>query len=74
VSDTLPTTMRAVVHETFAEPADVLGVEQRPVPQPAAGQVLVRTVLSPAPTASSPNCPHSPAPRPSVSSRPSATV
>jgi NADPH:quinone reductase-like Zn-dependent oxidoreductase len=40
-------TMRAVVHETFAEPADVLTVAERPVPQPAAGQVLVRTVLSP---------------------------
>ncbi|MCY1696361.1 zinc-binding dehydrogenase [Curtobacterium sp. SL109] len=39
--------MRAVVHETFAEPADVLTVAERPVPQPAAGQVLVRTVLSP---------------------------
>ena len=47
MSDTTPATMRAVVHETFAEPADVLGVEQRPVPQPTAGQVLVRTVLSP---------------------------
>ncbi|OII14672.1 zinc-binding dehydrogenase [Curtobacterium sp. MCBA15_008] len=39
--------MRAVVHETFAEPADVLTVAERPVPQPGAGQVLVRTVLSP---------------------------
>lgn len=44
---TTPTTMRAVVHETFAEPADVLTVAERPVPQPGAGQVLVRTVLSP---------------------------
>ncbi|WIB79302.1 zinc-binding dehydrogenase [Curtobacterium sp. MCPF17_002] len=39
--------MRAVVHETFGEPADVLTVAERPVPQPGAGQVLVRTVLSP---------------------------
>ncbi|WP_092095754.1 zinc-binding dehydrogenase [Curtobacterium sp. UNCCL20] len=39
--------MRAVVHETFAEPADVLTVAERPVPQPGPGQVLVRTVLSP---------------------------
>ncbi|WP_144766014.1 zinc-binding dehydrogenase [Curtobacterium sp. 9128] len=39
--------MRAVVHDTFAEPAEVLHVEQRPVPTPAAGEVLVRTVLSP---------------------------
>ncbi|SDQ60115.1 NADPH:quinone reductase [Curtobacterium sp. UNCCL20] len=42
-----PGTMRAVVHETFAEPADVLTVAERPVPQPGPGQVLVRTVLSP---------------------------
>lgn len=41
------TTMRAVVHPEFGEPADVLTVEQRPVPTPSAGQVLVRTVLSP---------------------------
>lgn len=41
------TTMRAVVHPEFGEPADVLTVEQRPVPTPGAGQVLVRTVLSP---------------------------
>jgi NADPH:quinone reductase-like Zn-dependent oxidoreductase len=40
-------TMRAVVHHEFAEPADVLGVEERAVPTPGAGQVLVRTVLSP---------------------------
>lgn len=46
-NSTTPTTMRAVVHETFAEPADVLSVAERPVPQPGAGQVLVRTVLSP---------------------------
>ncbi|MCS6523987.1 zinc-binding dehydrogenase [Curtobacterium citreum] len=39
--------MRAVVHETFGEPADVLTVAERPVPQPGPGQVLVRTVLSP---------------------------
>ncbi|MBT2501738.1 zinc-binding dehydrogenase [Curtobacterium sp. ISL-83] len=39
--------MRAVVHETFAEPAEVLTVAERPVPQPGPGQVLVRTVLSP---------------------------
>ncbi|PZE83370.1 zinc-binding dehydrogenase [Curtobacterium sp. MCBD17_032] len=39
--------MRAVVHPEFGEPASVLTVEQRPVPTPGAGQVLVRTVLSP---------------------------
>lgn len=47
MTDTTPTTMRAVVHETFGEPADVLTVAERPVPQPGPGQVLVRTVLSP---------------------------
>ncbi|MBA8990836.1 NADPH:quinone reductase-like Zn-dependent oxidoreductase [Curtobacterium pusillum] len=45
--EALDTTMRAVVHETFAEPADVLTVAERPIPQPGPGQVLVRTVLSP---------------------------
>jgi NADPH:quinone reductase-like Zn-dependent oxidoreductase len=46
-NSTTPTTMRAVVHETFGEPADVLVVAERPVPHPGPGQVLVRTVLSP---------------------------
>ncbi len=31
----------------FGEPADVLTAEERPVPTPGAGEVLVRTVLSP---------------------------
>ncbi len=44
---TTPTTMRAVVHHEFGEPADVLTTEERPVPTPGAGEVLVRTVLSP---------------------------
>ncbi len=44
---TTPTTMRAVVHHEFGEPADVLTAEDRPVPTPGAGEVLVRTVLSP---------------------------
>ncbi|MFJ4296091.1 MULTISPECIES: zinc-binding dehydrogenase [unclassified Curtobacterium] len=39
--------MRAVVHHEFGEPADVLTAEERPVPTPGAGEVLVRTVLSP---------------------------
>ncbi|MFJ4222218.1 zinc-binding dehydrogenase [Curtobacterium luteum] len=39
--------MRAVVHHEFGEPADVLTTEERPVPTPGAGEVLVRTVLSP---------------------------
>lgn len=44
---TTPTTMRAVVHHEFGEPADVLTAEERPVPSPGVGEVLVRTVLSP---------------------------
>lgn len=44
---TTPTAMRAVVHHEFGEPADVLTAEERPVPTPGAGEVLVRTVLSP---------------------------
>ncbi|MGZ0711933.1 zinc-binding dehydrogenase (plasmid) [Coraliomargarita sp. W4R53] len=39
--------MRALIHSTFAEPDAVLSVEDRPLPEPAAGQVRVRTVLSP---------------------------
>src|SRR5690606_12175734 len=31
----------------FGDPAEVLVVEERPLPQPAAGQVRVRTLLSP---------------------------
>jgi NADPH:quinone reductase-like Zn-dependent oxidoreductase len=47
MTDTTPTAMRAVVHHEFGEPADVLTTEERPVPTPGAGEVLVRTVLSP---------------------------
>jgi NADPH:quinone reductase-like Zn-dependent oxidoreductase len=39
--------MRAVVHHEFGEPEDVLVVEDKPTPEPAAGQVRIRTVLSP---------------------------
>lgn len=38
--------MRAVVHHTFGEPVDVLGVEERPLPEPGPGQVRVRTLLA----------------------------
>ena len=40
-------TMRALVHPTFGDPATVLAVEERPLPQPGPGQVRVRTLLSP---------------------------
>ena len=39
--------MRAVVHETFGEPADVLTVADRPTPEPGPGQVRLRILLSP---------------------------
>jgi NADPH:quinone reductase-like Zn-dependent oxidoreductase len=43
--DTIPPTMRAVVHRRYGT-ADVLEIEQIPVPEPSAGQVLVRVVAS----------------------------
>ncbi len=39
--------MRALIHSTFGEASDVLEVAERPLPEPAAGEVRVRTVLSP---------------------------
>lgn len=39
--------MRAIVQDEFGDPARVLKVEVRPLPEPGAGQVRVRTVLSP---------------------------
>lgn len=39
--------MRAIVHDEFGDPARVLSVQERPLPEPGAGQVRVRTVLSP---------------------------
>ncbi len=39
--------MRALIHTTFGDPTDVLEVAERPLPEPGAGQVRVRTVLSP---------------------------
>lgn len=38
--------MRAIVHEQFGEPEDVLHVADRPVPEPGPGQVRVRTTLA----------------------------
>ena len=39
--------MRAVVHHEFGDPSEVLAVEDVPTPEPGAGQVRVRTLLSP---------------------------
>lgn len=39
--------MRALVHHSFGDPAEVLAVEEVETPQPGPGQVLVRTILSP---------------------------
>ncbi|WP_417504871.1 zinc-binding dehydrogenase [Microbacterium sp.] len=39
--------MRALIHPTFGDPEQVLRIEDRPLPQPGAGQVRLRTVLSP---------------------------
>lgn len=39
--------MRAVTQQTFGEPWDVLDVEDVPTPDPGAGEVRVRTLLSP---------------------------
>lgn len=40
-------TMRAVVIEQFGEPKDVLGVGDRPVPEPGAGEVRIVADLAP---------------------------
>ncbi|MCU1480112.1 MAG: NADPH:quinone oxidoreductase [Subtercola sp.] len=39
--------MRAIIHSQFGEPSDVLSVEDVPLPEPDAGEVRVRTILSP---------------------------
>jgi NADPH:quinone reductase-like Zn-dependent oxidoreductase len=39
--------MRALVHDRFGEPGEVLAVAERPLPQPGPGEVRVRMVLSP---------------------------
>lgn len=39
--------MRALIHSTFGAPEDVLHVEDRPLPEPGAGQVRLRVTLSP---------------------------
>ncbi|MBN9192199.1 zinc-binding dehydrogenase [Microbacterium sp.] len=39
--------MRALIHSTFGDPAEVLEVAERPLPEPGPKQVRVRTLLSP---------------------------
>ncbi|SFR39241.1 NADPH:quinone reductase [Yoonia tamlensis] len=39
--------MRAAIHDTFGDPAAVLKPAEVPMPTPAAGAVLVKTILSP---------------------------
>ncbi|PPF47238.1 NADPH:quinone oxidoreductase [Pseudoclavibacter sp. AY1F1] len=39
--------MRTITHPTFGEPQDVLTVEEHELPQPGAGQVRLRILLSP---------------------------
>lgn len=39
--------MRAAIHDTFGEPVDVLRADTVPTPTPAAGEVLVKMMLSP---------------------------
>ena len=39
--------MRAIIHHEFGEPSDVLAVENVETPEPGAGEVRVRTILSP---------------------------
>ncbi len=78
MTDTIPTTMRAVVHHEFGEPADVLTTEERPArPRRRRGPRPHRPLPHPQPrpvddprhlTASSPSCPQPPAPRHSARS------
>jgi len=39
--------MRSLIHTTFGDPAEVLAVQERPLPEPGAGEVRVRMLLSP---------------------------
>ncbi|MGO4298662.1 zinc-binding dehydrogenase [Leifsonia sp. RAF41] len=39
--------MKTLIHNTFGDPAEVLSVEERPVPEPGPGEVRVRMLLSP---------------------------
>lgn len=39
--------MRSAIHKSFGKPADVLSVGDSPMPQPAANEVRIKTILSP---------------------------
>jgi len=39
--------MKAVVHTEFGEPEIVLNLQDQPIPEPAANEVRVKTILSP---------------------------
>ncbi|MEV8250926.1 zinc-binding dehydrogenase [Microbacterium sp. NPDC076768] len=39
--------MRALIHQTFGSPEEVLQIEDRPLPEPGEGEVRLRIVLSP---------------------------
>ena len=39
--------MRSAIHDVFGDPAAVLRLAEMPLPQPDAGQVRIRTILSP---------------------------
>lgn len=39
--------MRSAAHDAFGDPAEVLHLADSPVPEPRAGQVRIRTILSP---------------------------
>ncbi|MDR6972620.1 zinc-binding dehydrogenase [Leifsonia shinshuensis] len=39
--------MKALIHDEFGDPAEVLSVDERPLPEPGAGEVRVRMLLSP---------------------------
>ncbi|WP_024898651.1 zinc-binding dehydrogenase [Brucella rhizosphaerae] len=39
--------MRSAIHHSFGDPAEVLTLGESPLPEPGAGQVRIRTILSP---------------------------
>ena len=39
--------MKAIIYQTFGEPAEILEVADLPKPEPKAGEALIRTLLSP---------------------------